>query len=447
MYRYDSLIQKVSLIIFSFVLAFYSESFVPVLAQTRIEIPSSPNPVGSGARALGMGGAFIAIADDATAASWNPAGLTQLDRPEISFTGVVFHRIEDNTFGIHPESSGAQSISDSDINYLSIVYPFSFFGYNTTISISYQNLYDFTREWNFSIQDSNEFYTQNVDYDYNLDGSLSALAVAYSIRINPRFSFGFTLNFWEDGLCKNEWEDRRFERGFVTVNDESEIYSFESHSVDRYSFNGFNANLGIMWDYNSRLSIGAVFKTPFKADLKHEHSSAILQPGYYPIINSRSFTEYAKMDMPMSYGVGFAYRFSDEFTVSLDVYRTEWGDFILTNSKGEEISPITGRSPAESDVDSTHQLRMGVEYLFIISKYLIPLQYGIFYDPAPAEGSPDDYFGFSFGSGIGNGKNFFFNIAYQYRFGNNIGTSILENWNFSQDMEEHTVYSSVDIFF
>ncbi|MCJ7810524.1 MAG: hypothetical protein MUP26_09715, partial [Desulfobulbaceae bacterium] len=44
----------------------------------RMEIPSSPNPVGSGARALGMGGAFIAIADDATAASWNPAGLIQL---------------------------------------------------------------------------------------------------------------------------------------------------------------------------------------------------------------------------------------------------------------------------------------------------------------------------------------------------------------------------------
>ena len=36
-----------------------------------IEFSSSLTPVGSGARALGMGGAFIAIADDATAASWN----------------------------------------------------------------------------------------------------------------------------------------------------------------------------------------------------------------------------------------------------------------------------------------------------------------------------------------------------------------------------------------
>ncbi|MGH9162460.1 MAG: hypothetical protein ACRD2X_21040, partial [Vicinamibacteraceae bacterium] len=28
-----------------------------------------------GARALGMGGAFVAVADDATATYWNPAGL------------------------------------------------------------------------------------------------------------------------------------------------------------------------------------------------------------------------------------------------------------------------------------------------------------------------------------------------------------------------------------
>ena len=34
---------------------------------------------GIGARALAMGGAFVAVADDATATLWNPAGLAQLD--------------------------------------------------------------------------------------------------------------------------------------------------------------------------------------------------------------------------------------------------------------------------------------------------------------------------------------------------------------------------------
>ena len=37
-----------------------------------------------GARSLGMGGTFIAIADDATAAEANPAGLVILSKPEVS---------------------------------------------------------------------------------------------------------------------------------------------------------------------------------------------------------------------------------------------------------------------------------------------------------------------------------------------------------------------------
>jgi long-subunit fatty acid transport protein len=40
-----------------------------------------------GARSMGFGGAFVALADDATAAFANPAGLVQLTRPEISLEG------------------------------------------------------------------------------------------------------------------------------------------------------------------------------------------------------------------------------------------------------------------------------------------------------------------------------------------------------------------------
>ncbi|MHB9155660.1 MAG: PorV/PorQ family protein [Endomicrobiales bacterium] len=38
---------------------------------------------GAGARSLGMGKAFFAVADDASATYWNPAGLTQIDRKEV----------------------------------------------------------------------------------------------------------------------------------------------------------------------------------------------------------------------------------------------------------------------------------------------------------------------------------------------------------------------------
>ena len=44
-----------------------------------------------GARAFALGGAFVGLADDASASELNPAGLSQLRRPEL---GVEFRRLE-----------------------------------------------------------------------------------------------------------------------------------------------------------------------------------------------------------------------------------------------------------------------------------------------------------------------------------------------------------------
>jgi long-chain fatty acid transport protein len=38
---------------------------------------------GVGSKAIGMGGAFIGLADDPSAVFWNPAGLTQTSRPTL----------------------------------------------------------------------------------------------------------------------------------------------------------------------------------------------------------------------------------------------------------------------------------------------------------------------------------------------------------------------------
>ena len=450
MHRHCKQAQISQIIIFCFLLVTCSAFLASAFAQQiqRVEIPSSLNPVGSGARALGMGGAFIAIADDATAASWNPGGLIQLETPEISLVGAFFSRSEDNTFGTNPEPSGKQSISEERINYLSAAYPFSFFGHNMIVSLNYQNLYDFTRDWKFPLTEQSEIISLTQNIDYQQEGGLSAIGIAYGMQITPQFSFGFTLNFWEDGIYNNDWKQTTHQQGSGTVL--GNPCTFESAMNDKYSFNGFNINLGILWNITNKVTLGAVFKTPFEADLRHE--STFIYSLDYPehpeaySSDSISSIEDETLDMPMSYGIGLAYRFSDLFTASLDIYRTEWGDFILTDSKGNETSPITGRPISESDIGPTHQVRTGGEYLLIKPKYVIPLRGGVFYDPAPAEGSPDDYFGFSLGSGITYGR-FIFDIAYQYRFGNNVGTSILKNLNFSQDVEEHTVYSSVIIHF
>lgn len=56
--------------------------------------------LGGGARALGMGGAFVAIADDATAGYWNPAGLALLKKKEVTFMANNIGNIGNPAFGI-----------------------------------------------------------------------------------------------------------------------------------------------------------------------------------------------------------------------------------------------------------------------------------------------------------------------------------------------------------
>lgn len=82
--------------------------------QAAISDLVSANP---GARAMGLGGAFAALADDATAAFANPAGLIQLPRPEISAEArFTLKTVGSGTpFDFTPDISG--------VGFFSFVYP------------------------------------------------------------------------------------------------------------------------------------------------------------------------------------------------------------------------------------------------------------------------------------------------------------------------------------
>jgi len=413
------------------------------------EIRSTPVPVGSGARALGMGGAFIAIADDATAASWNPGGLVQLERSEISAVGAFFSRTDNIQIGVDSETEGPETVSDSRLNYLSAVVPFQLIHRNMVVSVNFQNLYDFTTEQEFTIIDSTGVDAgEEQRYNYKSDGSLSAIGIAYAVQVTPRMSIGVTLNIWQDSIYDNEWTEQRSESGSGT--DAGDRFESELSTEDTYKFSGLNANLGILWQLSSSFTLGAVLKTPFEADVEHTYTldGTIQFPdldGFDTTVSDED-REDGTLSMPVSYGVGIAYRFSDILTLSLDLFRTEWDDYVFTDEDGDKLSPITGKLPSESDVDATHLVRMGAEYLILKGKYIFPLRGGLFMDQAPAEGNPDNYYGFSLGSGIARGRTVF-DAAYQYRFGRDVGASGREAWDFSQDTDEHIVYASMIIYF
>ena len=409
-----------------------------------LAIASSPNPVGSGARALGMGGAFIGVADDATAASWNPGGLIQLETPEASVVGGYNHRTEDTTYSAFPEASGPQRTSSFDLNYLSGVYPFQILKYNAVVSLNYQHLYDFNKKVQFGARDGEPPDIKETMHQMEQEGGLYAISPAFSFQIAPALSVGVTLNVWEDALFNNEWKLKRHQTTSGSIL--GIPYSSTEDYQERSAFSGINFNLGIMWDINSMFTLGAVFKSPFSGDVKYSNHQTVstVYPTYPEMNNTKvkRFSEKETLDMPMSYGLGLAARLSDALTLAMDVYRTEWGDYVLHTGDGRKLSPITGKPESESDVGATTQVRLGGEYLIIGEQMVIPLRAGLFYDPEPADGSPDNFWGISIGSGIA-WKQIVYDIAYQYRFGRNVRAGMVEDQSARQDVDQHIVYMSV----
>jgi len=434
-----------------FLIIYSCNGFCQTGIKTIIEIPSSFNPVGSGARAIGMGGAFIGVADDATAASWNPGGLTQLLLPEISFVSTYTNRKESLKIVKHPEASNVFRISDTDITFFSATYPFFIAKRNMVLSLTYQRLYEMNRKWKQKyLETIEDIYLYDFNKEYLQIGSLSALGISYCIEIVPDFSLGMTLNIWDDDISNSHWTQSY--NNVILTKTLNNISILKVHKNEEYFFKGINYNFGLLWNINKKITLGSVLKTSFWADIEHKihRNDEYLYP-LNPENNERNIKtdiKNEKFRMPLSFGIGLVYRFSDSFYISGDFYKTNWNKLSHINQSGYESNPISEKSTNDSRMDATNQIRIGAEYL-ILNKYkrkAIALRGGLFYDPAPSVGNPDEYYGFSLGFGYTLNGLFSFDTAYQFRFGSNVGQEVLEEFKHSQDIREHKIYFSIILY-
>lgn len=490
------------------------------------KVTSSPNVVGSGARALGVGGAFMAIADDATAASWNPAALIILEKPEAALM-----------FSFDERSTGIGETSLLDFNYMALSYPFTFRDRNMIVSVNYQRLMDFNSKFhrndpfteigaptncpssppppNQNIPfrggeacygltlpgpTGSDIYTINTSTKFidpfeisdKTEGDIGAIAPAFAIQVTPKISFGMTVNFWRDGIIQGGFKETYKEKqggksatnvsfgydidrnGFLedtpwqdtdwidddgipgytngdtnfgpTVGDTGEfryvppgaLIPFETTEIEITSeltnFRGTNLNLGLLFKLPRDFSLGIVYKTPFKATADYKSRYRRWEDGV--LTNDDVSEEEREYNFPAVYGIGVAKRFSDRFTLALDVSLTEWDKFWVRSlnktgqdvstgfrlepgfrTVGKKISPINGLLLEDADIDPVTTVRLGAEYLFITQKTIIPVRAGLIYDPEPARSRPDDFYGGSFGTGIMLFDRLLIDAAYVYRFG------------------------------
>jgi len=103
-------------ILFTAILFFISFDIAASQNFVRVSYGNDFLSVGSGARALGMGGTHVAMANDVTAGFWNPAGLTRIQGLEVSymhserFGGIVGYDYGAVAFRV-PNDGGFMSVS------------------------------------------------------------------------------------------------------------------------------------------------------------------------------------------------------------------------------------------------------------------------------------------------------------------------------------------------
>jgi long-chain fatty acid transport protein len=380
-------------------------------AQTDVSL----NRAGSGARAAGMADAFIAVSDDGTAASWNPAGLAQLRQPEFSLVyGVNDRRLEysalrspDDLFAYTEHGAGNTSGS---IDFASAALPFTVAGKPVTLQAGWHRLYQLSGEIGGRTQrvplEDPSAPPLSVDRMNRLDGDINVISMAAAVKVTSHAALGASVNFW-----RGDWEEQ------LSLVEEpgpgGSTAFFSAFSEDR--LRGENASLGLLLTYPS-WSVGLVHHWPFWASYQSigsRHSSQA--PAMQVVIDD------ARFRFPRSFGVGAAGRLPSRWTIAASVTYDDWTDAVVEGIPGvpTPLNFFDGLPPEITTTRDTVSLNLGAEHLVVLDGSVIPVRLGFGWEPQGAMDlvtrDPVDYHLASVGAGY-NTNAFKLDAAVQLRW-------------------------------
>jgi hypothetical protein len=401
----------------------------------RIDITGRQNlTLGSGARAYGMGGAFLARADDATAASWNPAGLSYLRVPEVSIVGA--HNSIDVARGLDSDSFGGQAI-----DFGAFTWPVGFGEVRGAVQLSYQRAISFDGSRSIRLYNPASGALE-VSEDGHSNGGFDVLAFGTGVRLTRRIRAGFTVNRWLNGYSQTLSRS-------VLIDTQRPLRDFD---LDFHP-QGWSFNIGLIVSPIDQLNLAAVYKTPFTADVrldKARRDSWATEGAITEVTSNAYATDAVRLEFPSSYGFGVSWRPRDTLTFSADYTRTRWSETtfdqyfdLAATGRSDDGVPHTPPPPtvygplqypslravpdpndfedparllAQQDAE---QIRAGVEWVLIKGRLKVPLRAGYFNDRQiiPISGGDAPRFnGVSVGTGVILGS-LLLDVAYVYEFG------------------------------
>lgn len=332
--------------------------------QDELDFLRASMAVGSGARALGMGGAFLARPDDATAASWNPAGLSYLRLPEVSLVGA-FHSQDVKTPGRADHTQGSAP------DFVSMALPISLGAASGAVQLSFQRVIPYSGERSIE---------EEPPKAIEASGGFDVVSLGTGLKLTRWLRAGVTVNRWFNGF--HQQRERLQRRRSIQETD--------------FGISGVNFNAGLIVQPHETVNVGVMAKTRLRADVELARNRrdfvSVPDAPDIPLFNQHS-SDDVRLDLPGAVGFGASWRPDSLFTLSADYTRTFWSRARVYNyftlAPGVEENSVVAPPPPDvfpivpfpnvvDEQRDTDEVRVGVEYVVILGRPKLPLRAGYF---------------------------------------------------------------------
>jgi len=338
-----------------------------------------------GARSMGFGGAFVALADDATAAFANPAGLVQLVKPEVSIEArswsystvyTVSGRVEglpsgtgiDTMVGV---TTATSEYDASGLSFLSFTYPKG----NWSLALflhEYADL-EFSGETQGLFGGGTDCCQIRLhDQRWATDMDIVSYGLSAAYRISDKFYVGLGAIYYDASLEAKTTEfrwDEESPESFFAPNSYLPERSVLSENIG-FDDSDWALAGGFLWRLSKNWSIGGIYRPGIELDLGVELTAGeAIDIGVPPggvIFEATGLTT----EFPDFFGLGFAYQSGDgHLTVSFQWDRVEYSDIPTS-------IPLDDQA-----MDDADELHLGAEYVFLGSTPIIAVRLGAWLEP------------------------------------------------------------------
>ncbi len=347
------------------------------------------NFLGGGARARGMGGAYLSVSDDAYAGTWNPAGLVYNEGVAVSMN-YSYSRVG---LGLDYNAAGQalnpvdENSAISNLTAASFISPLTVMQKEFVVSVFYNRVQDVYTQ-SFFAADVDPVLGAPFTASYNMTGNIAAAGAAFGTTIYRRLTLGASLS-----LLTGDGREF-FSADIDSTRDTSAFNQTTSWmNTSDLDYSGLSATIGAL--YRAEKWSAAVVMTPgytltqsvdFYAQRVTVHNliPTKSRPVYGPLQGTKR-----EIDIPYTVGLAGSYKLSDNFLVAADYqYRAfkSQDRYIETGVSNYRIQ----ESPTEPDARfdeievawyNLHQVRLGAEYRREMSFGVVPIRLGLRNDP------------------------------------------------------------------